>query len=277
MVPIAKRIVCNYIEIKGFSMSYFGEDFRREREEKSISLEEVSKATKISTSVLQALENDRFNDLPPSVYVRGFIRSYCRYVGLDETSHLKAYEEAAAANEDAEASSGEEPLSGGNLTRLFLLMALFAALVALFIYDSVLKRSDMREVVVESQESVATMKAEIPVAQEEAAAEKQPSPASPSPIRIVVTCVADSWLEITIDDDRPFDVNLFQGDEICWRGEERIALKVGNAGGLVITVNDLELKPFGESEEVVKLLFEGNAVSLNAGQFQGLQLWERKE
>jgi len=76
-------------------MSSFGKHLKVRREKKDISIEEVSKATKISISVLQALENDQYDDLPPKVYVRGFIRSYCRYVGSDETELLRSYEEAA--------------------------------------------------------------------------------------------------------------------------------------------------------------------------------------
>jgi cytoskeletal protein RodZ len=258
-------------------MSSLGERLRGGREEKGVSIGEVSKATKISISVLQALESDQYRDLPPDVYVRGFIRSYCRYVGLDETEPLKTYEEAGTENRAAESRARKEAAARGNRTRLFLLLALFAVLAALFIHDSLLMQPNVAEVIPKPPSEMSTTSAAAPTAQKEAIIEEQTSPSPAIPIRMVISCISRSWLEITIDRDRPFQVNLVQGDEVCWTGEERIELRVGNAGGLRITVNDIPLKLFGEPEEVVNLRFERNAVSLNDGDSQELKRWERQE
>jgi cytoskeletal protein RodZ len=259
-------------------MSSFGERLRAGREEKDISLAEVSKATKISLSVLQALENDQFDDLPPNVYVRGFIRSYCRYGGLDETEFLKSYEEAAAAKKTAEFDARKAGAAKGDRARLFILLVLLAVLLALFLHDSLFTRPNVVKVVPEPRKDLSALKAETPAAKEEAAPEDPiPPPAPTIPLRMVISCVSGSWLELTIDQDRPFEVNLMEGDEVCWKGEERIVLKVGNAGGVSISVNEIPLKPFGKPEEVVNLLFEGNAVSLNGGEPQELKRWERQE
>lgn len=71
----------------------FGEYLARERKLRNISLEEISQRTKISMKVLQALEASRWEELPADVYVRGFLRSYARYVGLDENEVLLRYED----------------------------------------------------------------------------------------------------------------------------------------------------------------------------------------
>jgi|YNPBryantNP2012_1023418.scaffolds.fasta_scaffold00494_13 cytoskeletal protein RodZ len=71
----------------------FGEYLARERRLRNISLEEISQRTKISMKVLQALEASRWEELPADVYVRGFLRSYARYVGLDENEVLLRYED----------------------------------------------------------------------------------------------------------------------------------------------------------------------------------------
>jgi len=61
----------------------FGASLRRERELRSIPLEDVAKATNIQLIYLQALEEDDYDKLPHSTFVRGFIRSYARYIGLN--------------------------------------------------------------------------------------------------------------------------------------------------------------------------------------------------
>ncbi len=71
----------------------FGEYLVRERSLRNIPLEEISQRTRISMKVLQALEEERWEELPADVYVRGFLRTYSRYLGLDENEVLVRYED----------------------------------------------------------------------------------------------------------------------------------------------------------------------------------------
>jgi cytoskeletal protein RodZ len=61
----------------------FGEYLKKERESRSISLEEISKSTKIRKVFLEAIERSDLDKLPPDVIVKGFLRSYAEYLGLD--------------------------------------------------------------------------------------------------------------------------------------------------------------------------------------------------
>ncbi len=76
-------------------MSSLGENLRREREMRGVSLEEISEATKISIRFLQAIENEEFSKLPGGIFARSFIRTYARYLGLDEESILADYQVSA--------------------------------------------------------------------------------------------------------------------------------------------------------------------------------------
>lgn len=70
----------------------FGENLRREREMRGISLEEISASTKISVRFLEALESNDFSILPGGIFTRGFIRSYARYLGLDGDHVIAEYQ-----------------------------------------------------------------------------------------------------------------------------------------------------------------------------------------
>ena len=69
----------------------FGEHLKREREMRGVSLEEVSAATRISTRFLEAIENERWDELPGGVFNRGFIRAIARFLGLDEDGLVAEY------------------------------------------------------------------------------------------------------------------------------------------------------------------------------------------
>jgi len=66
---------------------------RAAREERGISIEDIAASTRIQRGFLEALESGNFSMLPPT-YVRAFIRSYAKEVGLDEAEILREYERA---------------------------------------------------------------------------------------------------------------------------------------------------------------------------------------
>lgn len=84
-------------------MPTLGEELRRLREDKGLSFREVSDATHIGSRFLQAIEADNYSILPGGIFNRGFVRSYARYVGLDEEQALVLY------NQQLEAQGGEAP------------------------------------------------------------------------------------------------------------------------------------------------------------------------
>lgn len=73
-------------------MESFGEYLRKERESKSISLEEISTSTKIRKVFLEAIENDDIDRLPAEVFVKGFLQAYSKHVGLNATEVIHRYQ-----------------------------------------------------------------------------------------------------------------------------------------------------------------------------------------
>jgi cytoskeletal protein RodZ len=67
----------------------FGTLLKEERERRKISLAEISHATKLSVSSLKLMEAGNLDDLPPDVFVRGFIRSYARTLGMSSNEPLE--------------------------------------------------------------------------------------------------------------------------------------------------------------------------------------------
>jgi cytoskeletal protein RodZ len=86
----------------------FGERLKREREMREVSMEELTKATRISTRFLLALENEDWEKLPGGVFGHGFVRTIARYLGLDEESLLGEYDMARGGQALAEPAKPEE-------------------------------------------------------------------------------------------------------------------------------------------------------------------------
>ena len=99
--PLAEprsRIVPTFDQMDDVTESESGEEavwdgprLRRARLLRGVEVEDVAAATKIGPAYLRSLEEDRFDDLPAVVYVRGFVAAYARFLGLDANAVARSY------------------------------------------------------------------------------------------------------------------------------------------------------------------------------------------
>jgi cytoskeleton protein RodZ len=85
----------------------FGVRLKQEREKRAVTLDDISLATKISTRMLRALEEEHFDQLPGGIFNKGFIRAYARCVGLDEEQAIADY--LAAINPPGKSEIADQP------------------------------------------------------------------------------------------------------------------------------------------------------------------------
>lgn len=81
-------------EMEPQQVSGLGALLREEREKKGLSHEQVSEMIRLRRHILKALESEEWHNLPSSVFVKGFIRSYAGALGLDKERLLELYESA---------------------------------------------------------------------------------------------------------------------------------------------------------------------------------------
>lgn len=87
-----------------------GELLRSKREEKKLTLLQVSQATNIKPQFLQALENDQAELIPSRAQYRGFVRLYAGYLGLDPREVLPVENPVAAADDEGAPEPIQAPL-----------------------------------------------------------------------------------------------------------------------------------------------------------------------
>ncbi|MBW2524393.1 MAG: helix-turn-helix domain-containing protein, partial [Deltaproteobacteria bacterium] len=68
-----------------------GAYLRRARVARSMSISEVSRATRIPSGTIERMEADHFDDLPGEVFARGFLKAYASTVGLQPDDVLARY------------------------------------------------------------------------------------------------------------------------------------------------------------------------------------------
>ena len=78
-------------------MQTIGERLEEARKRKGVSIREAAEATKIRSDYLQKFEANSFDLDLPSLYIRGFMRSYARFLDLDQERFIAEYDSVAAA------------------------------------------------------------------------------------------------------------------------------------------------------------------------------------
>jgi len=86
----------------------FGMRLKQEREKQSITLDDISLSTKISTRMLRALEEERLDQLPGGIFNKGFIRAYARCVGMDEDQAIADYLAATTVTPPGKKSENDD-------------------------------------------------------------------------------------------------------------------------------------------------------------------------
>ena len=250
-----------------------GEILLASRERKEKSLEEVSEETRISLKNLEYLETDNFEALPAKVYVRGFLRTYALYLGLDVGYLLNKYEVQSGQTHkskgdmwEIEAEVVEERLGSQNVLKRFLVPAVviivvIALLVVLLRMTGDGEDEKPRPVAEEELAELVAPAPEIKEGDEPESIEQEPPVDTPSVMELRLTAnPSDStWFElltISTVEERPettaYNFLLLPGRARVFEATEAFILKkVGNAGGFFMDLNDVRLPPVGSRGRVL--------------------------
>lgn len=242
-------------------MATFGENLRRERELRGITLPELANATKISFRHLNALESDRFELLPGGVFNRGFVRAVARYMNLDERHWVGEF--VRAAHEAPEVLARYAPPnshSTGSSRRgvwSFALMLAVFGVGAYLVHEARVRRA--------AEAAAAVPPAPVRVAQPEPARTALPTPslaAAPPPaparpaasdpvgeLRLQVDALEDAWVSVAVD-GQPLYIGVMKpGETRSFLATDRITITTGNASAVILTLNGETLPPLGNPGE----------------------------
>jgi len=202
----------------------FGEHLKRERELREVSLDELSRATRISNRFLQALENEEWGKLPGGVFGHGFVRSIARYLGLSEEALLGEYDLARAeklptAVPKPEAPSPSSPkwipLAGVLGSLLLLVLFLYGAMYAW-------------------RQATANRAAKQPAAS-----------AADAPLELSVSASARTHLRVIADGKLVTDSQVYAGDTLHFSAKQQLDVSTTNSSAVLLQLNGRAMPPLG--------------------------------
>ncbi len=241
----------------------FGEELRRERLIREVSLDEISASTKISIRLLTALESSDVKKLPAPVFTRGFIRAYSRHLGLDPDEMINAYlaDVAPDRGRDGGASKrrGLKALFRGRRgTAGAIVVSVTGVLLLLGLIAKPERRSTpnatiaARPVASVSFKNVAVSPGPAPAIQDEAPAPAPVVSPAATGVSMVLEFEQDSWTEVSADGARIFSGLIRRGSKHQFEAREGFRITLGNAGGVRVTVDGRAMEPLGSAGQVVR-------------------------
>lgn len=268
-------------------MGSFGERLKRTRENQKFTLDQVATATKISTRMLKALEDEKFGQLPGGIFNKGFVRSYARFLHIDEAQAVRDYMQASGeanqppAAEDVELKAIAERKEQERLrqrahakgipwglTAAFLLILALALGVWGFYSRERSEPSNhpaaTRSNSVPTQSEAANPPASQPTLTDvsDSSAQPEPTPATATtsdsaaaPFTVTVQANSDSWLSVTADGKIVFSDTLVAPASKSFQAQKQLVVRAGNVGGLDINFNGQKLPAAGDTEEAKTMTF----------------------
>ena len=265
----------------------------REREIRGVTLENIALETKISVKALKALEDNDFDALPAYPFVKGFIRSYSKCIGIDGDDAALRYDAYLREKEDDDGKSGKKRRGGREGTSLaeapkgltfFLddgkksgawesegisrywqakiilpvaisLLIVFVAIIYFYPHSQPpsLSGPDTQSVPPVTEPSQKKSVETLFPSQAPPRDGVDVTPLTFQELTLQMTAKKPTWMRVEIDAEPPFEVSLGAGEKISWKAKMGISLLIGNAGGVEGILNGKPLDRFGDEGQVVRI------------------------
>jgi cytoskeleton protein RodZ len=244
-------------------MAALGDRFRAAREARGLSLSDVSEQIRIRSVYLAAIEDENWKAIGAAVYVRGFLRTYARFLGLDPEEVVTAFNGAVRPSEEAAPAplpSRERPSKRGSLM-VWIAAAVAMVLVAYVFYNALTMRREAAPIA--SQSAAASPLPSIVASPSGARLAASPvSSAQPSapggsadgPKSLALVLSAPSWLRVTVDGSVSMEGTFPAGTSKTFHGKNAL-VRIGNAGGVEIYVNGKDVGKLGRLGDVAERAF----------------------
>jgi cytoskeleton protein RodZ len=221
-----------------------GEIFKQRREALGLDLREISNTLRIKYAYLKALEDGDMANLPPEVYVKGYIHEYAKVLNIDPEPVISSYMQMISQPEPAHSKPTGETTQSKKRKTGYVLIPVLLILAAIFI------------TYLQQPSTTKTAVSPVPAAE----SEKKAIPATQNvPQKTIaghllqVNAHDTTWLQVMIDKTEPKELLMQPGDAAEWRAEKCFSLKIGNAGGVKLRFDGKELTNLGEAGQVVNI------------------------
>ncbi|MDX6743433.1 helix-turn-helix domain-containing protein [Actinocorallia sp. A-T 12471] len=246
-----------------------GEVLSQARRDSGLTVMHVAERTRIRETVIRGIEQDDYSLCGGNFYARGHIRSIARVLGVDADPLIREYDDTHGGAPGVQVSAAaafepETPLKFKERrpTNWSAAMAAVLALVAVWgIVQFFSGGKEERVTPVVAKDTVtatASPAAAGTPGQDAVAAVPPPVKVKKGHVLVQIRATAQSWVRVQpVGGDKPFMGTLAKGKTGNWTGKT-VEITLGNAGGVVLTVNGKDLGVPGKDGQVVRLFFDGD-------------------
>ena len=265
-----------------------GSHLRQLRQEQSMSLEEVAAKTKIQMRLLNAIESGQLEQLPEPVYIQGFIKQFADALGINGAAFASSFPTTPILR-PVQRSWRNLPAAQLRPVHLYVIYV-FLIVFAVNSLSYLMNRSTPSAFPnVEAYQPPGTQPGQAvnPVASNQvfgpfspakttATTSGKPNAVTPGlglltspqnasspdkPVRVSVILKAQSWIRVVTDGKTEFEGVLPEGTQRVWMAKEQLTLRAGNAGGVLVGLNEQQAKQLGDPGSVEEVTFEASANS----------------
>ncbi|MGL5082708.1 MAG: helix-turn-helix domain-containing protein [Microcoleaceae cyanobacterium] len=252
-----------------------GQQLCQTRLHHAFSIDLVAAYTRIRPDLLKALEEGRMEKLPEAVYTQGLIRRYGDALGLNgqELASFFCPEPIEQPIQSRSHSLSLPQLRPSHLYLTYIVLLAFAVNGLAYLIRT---PGELRELAQSPQTTQINASQNSTTAVPEAAqqgtkAQSEPGTVTQSSltlnsqqaqakaVQVGITIKDESWVLIEVDGKTEFEGTLPGGTQRTWKAKNELVVVAGNAGGVIITVNDGEAKRLGEPGAVKEAVFKSNS------------------
>ncbi|MCX5710744.1 MAG: DUF4115 domain-containing protein [Candidatus Omnitrophica bacterium] len=241
-----------------------GEKLKKIRLAKGLTLEEVQKKTKIHLSILKAIEGEGLTNLNP-VYLKGFVKIYCKFLGLDPKECIPDYQDNPQAfsvhqieEEHAQPKPVAEIKSSSSRGPAFslpfdlkkIIIVVLAVFVVIFTFYNLGKFISSRKKAEPAAAAVEAQKSNPQPAKMQTTAPARPSEI-PSVVRLTVIARENCMVTVKVDGKVYRQGLIAKGRSDSWKAKDRIELSLTNAGGVELIVNSQRFPNIGKKKQKI--------------------------
>ncbi len=243
-------------------MAELGEEFRSAREARGLTLSDVGDQIHIRSVYLAAIEEEDWHAIGAPVYVRGFIRTYARFLGIDVESAVERFAASPTGSPSPAAAISAMPETAARRASrspsvgLWIGTVVAVVLVVLVGYNYYQFQSARdRSVIAAGPAAPADQATSVATAAPSAAPVARAVRSAPPVVNgLAVRLSAPSWLRVAVDGQVAMEGTFPAGTARSFHGKHAI-LRVGNAGGVNVAVNGKDVGKLGAAGDVVERSF----------------------
>ncbi len=234
---------------------------RSTREGYGFSIDDVVAYTKIARRLLQAIEDVNFGDLPEPIYTQGLIKRYADALGLDGTELANSY--PLGVNR-VNRMSGWKTKSQGQLRPVHLYL-IYVGLIVCSVSGlshvlNIATVTNNNQNQAKSQSSPSSSKNTQQFALQPAI-NSQTSDDNNRTVQVGVTLKDSSYIRVEADGKTEFEGILPQGTQRTWKAQAQLIVRAGDAGSVMVSVNQQQPKPMGEPGKPEEMKIAANTRS----------------